>query len=247
VANVTSSNSVLVGATQTNVISDAGTKLSGVGITNNSITASGTGTFTNGITTILGGITNLSSQPIVSTAASVIATNFFISVQTNYLGTAAVSPITNIPPTVTPLGVFGMMGQVTSNYCTLQTSVSVYTNVFGSLPADRMILNGFTGNLTTGTLTNTYAGYYRFWVSVAVIPEVDNNNDEFEIELFNSGVGNEFYSTFLTAATGVRNRFNMNGIVYLPAGTWSDIRIKNLSDTSSAIPITRINWGFGTP
>ena len=209
--------------------------------------SSGLGLFTNGIVSGAGGITNLSSQPIVSAAASVIATNFFISVQTNYLGTAAVSPITNIPPTVTPLGVFGMMGQVTSNYCTLQTSVSVYTNVFGSLPADRMILNGFTGDLTTGTLTNTYAGYYRIWISVVVDPEVDNNGDEFEIELFNNGVGNEFYATYITAASGVHNRFNMNGIVYLPAGTWSDIRMKNLVDTSSAIPITRINWGFGTP
>ena len=190
----------------------------------------------------LTGVTNVSAAGLLS-----VTNGITVGVRTNYLGTAAISPLTNIPPLQTSLGAFSMVGQVTSNYLALAGSLTVYTNIFSTTPADRIILNGFTGSLVDGCLTNTAAGYYHFWFAVTVVPETDNNNDEFEAELFINGAGNEFYATWLTTTTGVRDSLHTEGLVYLTAGARCEVKMLNESDTSSSIPIIRVSWGFGTP
>jgi hypothetical protein len=168
-------------------------------------------------------------------------------VGTNYNGTAVTALTTNIAPCYSPIGAFGYVSQVTSNSLVFSGATANYTNVFSTQAPDRVLTNYFHANATLGILTNLIAGYYSIAFDVNAWPEVDQNGDEIEVEIFLNEVAQEHVVAHMTMSTDVRNHCSGTGIVYIPANTAISLRIRNESDASCTMRMMRVGFMVSSP
>jgi len=188
--------------------------------------------------TVYGTSTNFFNGPTVFTNLVWVAT------PTNYNSTNWAPLTTNIAAGMSPLGAFGYLGSATSYNLALSGSTNDYTNL---TTFTRILTNGFTGNMATGYLTNTHAGYYGIFVQANILPVTDNNNDEIEMEVFFDEVPQELLATEETLIDAVRKSIRMNSTAYIPAGTGISCRLRNFSDASSTLTILKQTIRIGAP
>lgn len=163
----------------------------------------------------------------------------FTVVRTNYNSTNWAPLTTNIAQQLCPMGQFGFYASAISNNLELSGAVTDYTNFLGNGTMERMITNGFVGSKTSGIWTNVYAGYYTIIAEITVWPDVDNNGDEIEAEIFLNGVGQELTSDVHTLSNGIAEEVEVLTFAYIPASTSISFRIRNRSDATSALPVIR--------
>jgi hypothetical protein len=98
---------------------------------------------------------------------------------------------------------------------TLTTQNTYYTvtnyNATGSFPS------GFTYNLATGFVTNTYAGNY--YISLGLTGSSSANNHVLECQLGLNGASDERIAAHFSPSISFPQSASASGILYLPAGT----------------------------
>jgi len=142
-----------------------------------------------------------------------------------------------------PIGQFGFLNQyIQSSSAVLAAAGAHYTNVVGY---NNITLNGFTGSTNTGTLTNTYAGYYRITCDLTSLGAA---NQHIEGCVLTNRVDGELVG-FQKQFSNTQERKaaqSASGIFYLPALTEISFGIKSTNDTT-AITIYKANLTIGTP
>jgi hypothetical protein len=169
----------------------------------------------------------------------------FVNVGTNYNGTNWAPLTTNIATGYYPIGAFAQLASATSNYLALSGATADYTNIFSASPPIRETTNHVASS--AGTLIPDYSGYYLVNASATIWPEVDNNGDEIELEVFLNGVGQEHTETHATLATGVKVGIASTALLYIPAGTVVTVRIRNESDASCNLPVLQLRLNLDSP
>ena len=189
---------------------------------------------------------NGTSSRWVLVAPHVPANTLYYPCVTNNNGTAVASVLTNIPSGYYPVSQFGYMAFFGTNAVAC-SDVTVYTNFASALDYNRILTNGFTGDMAEGFLTNSIAGYYTVTIGCTIVPAADNNADEIEIALFVNGVEQQHITGILTLLTGVSNTLIASGLAYLPAGSWLDARVRNKIDATCSLDVRRLIFNIGTP
>lgn len=182
--------------------------------------------------------------------ATVTGTNVFVITPTNVMNGVPGYPTnqTNIVHGPTPVGAFGYLGFIGSNYVSC-LEANVLTNVAaGGATYTRILTNSFTGSTTTGILTNCISGYYNISWGLRFNGTAATATDIATAVVTIGGVNEGHLLNSITPPgdLGGYGRMSCDGVVYLPAGTRVELKVKNESNANDLM-VTRAWLKIGTP
>jgi hypothetical protein len=145
-----------------------------------------------------------------------------------------------------PVGLFAQMSFASTNV--IDMAYESYTNIVNGGAFTESLTNRFVVNLTTGFITNLFDGYYKISYSMDIQGDANVNGDEVEAEVFVNGAGDEHTATYRTInATSGSFPVTKSHIKYLPALSYVEVKVRNVSDVDQDFSIARANLIIGTP
>lgn len=182
--------------------------------------------------------------------SAVTGTNVFVRAPTNVMNGVPGYPTaqTNIALGPTPVGAFGYLGFIGSNYVSC-LEANVLTNIAAAgAPYTRILTNSFTGSTNTGILTNCIAGYYNISWGMRINGVLASAGDVATAVVTIGGVDEEHLLNSIgpLGSIGVYHRMSCDGVVYLPAGTTVSLKLKNEGGVHDLM-LSRAWLRIGTP